>query len=67
LEVGAFLQLQLGTSKPDDLLVIIPGCSTPMIVRKMDGYFIMIGAAYIFGLMDGEAFDLVEKGVLQRE
>jgi hypothetical protein len=57
---NGYIGLGPDASKPDDLLVIIPGCSTPMVVRKMDEYFIMIEAAYVFGLMDGEAFNLVE-------
>jgi hypothetical protein len=38
-----------------DKIAIIFGCSTPICIRPMGGYFQVLGEAYIQGLMDGEA------------
>lgn len=46
-------------AKTRDLICILPGCSVPIILREQrvstDHYFELIGEAYIYGMMDGEA------------
>lgn len=44
-------------------LYILRGCSVPLVLRPKNDNFEVVGAAYVHGLMDGEAVDLVEKGV----
>ncbi len=44
----------LGTLQ-SDVLCVITGCSTPMVLRPVDGHYVVIGEAYILGFMAGEA------------
>jgi hypothetical protein len=47
-------------SQVGDLIVILFGCSVPVILREFhardDHYFELVGEAYVHGMMDGEAF-----------
>ncbi|RGP69553.1 Heterokaryon incompatibility protein [Fusarium sporotrichioides] len=49
-----------------DLIAVLYGCSTPIIIRPHGHQFRVIGEAYVQGLMDGEAMDLVNSGKLER-
>lgn len=40
---------------PDDIVVILRGETTPFIVRKVNHHNQLVGAAYVHGIMDGEA------------
>ena len=43
-----------------DLIAIIFGCSTPIIIRPKGEYFQVIGEAYVHGFMNGEAMQLLD-------
>jgi hypothetical protein len=47
-------------TKIGDFIVILFGCSVPVILREVktadDYYFELVGEAYVHGMMDGEAF-----------
>lgn len=45
----------LGTLE-SDILCIITGCSTPIVFRPVEGYYILDGEAYVQGSMAREAF-----------
>ncbi|KAK2057321.1 hypothetical protein LY76DRAFT_617253 [Colletotrichum caudatum] len=40
--------------QPGDVLVLLFGCTFPMILRRAQGGFRLVGAAYVSGLMHGE-------------
>lgn len=50
-----------------DLIAIILGCSTPIIIRPHGDVFQVLGEAYIQGLMDGEAMQFLEIGQCQAQ
>jgi hypothetical protein len=55
-----------------DIISILVGCSTPMILRPVavEGFeclFVLVGECYIEGLMDGEALEWIETGKCQME
>lgn len=54
-------------TRPGDMIAVLLGCSTPVVIRRYGpcGYFQVIGEAYVQGLMDGEAMELVNTGKLQ--
>ncbi|KAF3016483.1 hypothetical protein E8E14_009765 [Neopestalotiopsis sp. 37M] len=48
-------------TRKGDLIAIIFGCSTPLIIRPTSwGQFRIVGEAYVHGLMQGEALTLLE-------
>jgi hypothetical protein len=47
-------------TKSGDLIAILFGCSTPIVIRPHGEYFKVVGEAYVQGLMDGEAMELLE-------
>jgi Heterokaryon incompatibility protein (HET) len=47
-----------------DLICILLGCSVPMIIRKWGVNYVVVGDAYIYGMMKGEMMEDVEKGRL---
>jgi hypothetical protein len=48
-----------------DLIVILFGCSTPIMVRPCGRYYQVLGEAYVQGMMGGEAMALLGKGTCQ--
>jgi hypothetical protein len=38
----------------NDLICLIFGCDTPIILRKVNSYFIHIGPCFVLGIMHGE-------------
>lgn len=57
--VGGEDQLQV---KQGDVVAVILGCTTPILLRKCGDYFKVIGEAYFIGLMVGEAIGMLEQG-----
>jgi heterokaryon incompatibility protein (HET) len=47
-------------TRPGDLVCIIDGCHTPVIMRKKEDQYLFVGCCFIVGLMTGEAKQLVE-------
>ena len=47
-------------TKPGDLVCVLHGSSTPMILRKVEEDFESIGECYVHGIMYGEAVDWLE-------
>lgn len=39
-----------------NIVVIVEGCSVPVVLRQVQSKYRMIGECFLFGLMDGEAF-----------
>ena len=53
-----------GTSKPDDVIALSQGSPFPWFLRERDdGYYTVIGDAYIQGIMHGEAWPADGEGV----
>ncbi|OCK95603.1 HET-domain-containing protein [Cenococcum geophilum 1.58] len=48
-----------------DLIAVVFGCSTPIIIRPHGEHFQVVGEAYVQGIMDGEAMVSLESGDCQ--
>lgn len=44
------------TTSADDQIAVLAGASTPLVLRHVDEDYRLIGACYVHGIMDGEAF-----------
>ncbi|KAH6884265.1 heterokaryon incompatibility protein-domain-containing protein [Thelonectria olida] len=53
-------------SRIGDLVCIVFGCSTPLVIRPKNECFEVLGEAYVEGVMDGEAVDMLEAGGFER-
>jgi Heterokaryon incompatibility protein (HET) len=49
-------------TKDDDIIVVLPGFSIPVLLRKVDSHYVHIGACFVLGLMEGEAGERVRSG-----
>ncbi|KAF2267312.1 hypothetical protein CC78DRAFT_614253 [Lojkania enalia] len=43
-----------------DLIAIVFGCSTPLVIRRSAEHFQIVGEAYVEGMMDGAALRLID-------
>ncbi|KAJ9145309.1 HET-domain-containing protein [Pleurostoma richardsiae] len=50
-----------------DIVCILFGCSVPVILKERDGKFKLMGEAYVYGKMDGEAFAGMDLSVIQSQ
>ncbi|TGO55703.1 hypothetical protein BCON_0088g00340 [Botryotinia convoluta] len=50
-----------------DSIVVLPGCSVPLVLRRDRTGWRLIGECFVYGLMNGEAADLVGSGMIPIE
>ena len=53
--------------QPEDEICIIFGCSVPLVLRKSGRAHILIGPAYIYGMMKGEMIHEFENGAFKEQ
>ena len=54
---NGYIGLASCTTEPDDVICILFGAQTPLVLRQEDGDWILLGECYVHGMMDGKAFD----------
>ena len=52
-------------ARPGDICCVLFGCAVPLILRPVRGHFLLIGCAYIHGVMKGEIIDGLDAGKFQ--
>jgi hypothetical protein len=52
---------------PGDKICVILGCSVPVVLRKVDKGYRLIGDIYVHGIMKGEVMSELEKGNVELE
>jgi hypothetical protein len=52
-------------ARAGDLLAILFGCSTPVLIRPCGRHYQVLGEAYVQGIMDGEAVQFLAEGRCQ--
>jgi hypothetical protein len=50
-----------------DVVATVSGCNLPVILRKANSHFQLVGCCFILGLMDGEAMERVKTGEAKEE
>jgi hypothetical protein len=59
----------LGIGPPDllegDVISFLRDCRMPVILRKVDSHYVLVGTCFVLGLMDGEAMQAAEHGTAQ--
>lgn len=52
---------------PDDIVCVLLGGIVPFVLRPREGYYQLVGDAYVHGMMDAEAVSKCEAGELARQ
>ncbi|KAL2061191.1 hypothetical protein VTL71DRAFT_7464 [Oculimacula yallundae] len=52
-------------TQPGDLICVLLGCPMPMVVRPIDGHFVLLGQIHVPGIMQGEAMGALEAGTFK--
>lgn len=64
--VPDFLQENIHVQlKQGDLVAVIFGCSTPVLLRHNGQSYEVVGEVYLFGLMDDKAVAMIEEGKIE--
>ena len=52
-----FLALAPGATRPGDSIVVLYGCSVPVVLRQSPDkdHYMLVGECFVYGMMDGEA------------
>jgi hypothetical protein len=50
-----------------DRICILPGCRVPLVVRKVDDHYLLVGDAYVCGMMQGEVLGNLGNGEAELE
>ena len=48
-----------------DFLCVLLGCNLPVVLRRQDEHYVLIGEAYVPGYMQGEAMASIKEGKRQ--
>lgn len=50
-----------------DKVCIIFGCKVPLLLREVDGAYLLVGECYVFGMMQGEMIEELDNGRLEKK
>lgn len=53
--------------RKDDICVVLLGAAYPMVLRRSEDYFQLVGPALIYGFMNGEVRELCQSGILTEQ
>ncbi|PVH70545.1 hypothetical protein DL98DRAFT_392756, partial [Cadophora sp. DSE1049] len=57
-----YIGLGVTSCVPGDLICVLFGCSTPVLLRRFEEHYTFLGEAYLHGIMNGEAIDRLKRG-----
>jgi hypothetical protein len=60
-----YMGLSFPETRVGDIVCVFPGLEVPFIVRPDGEYYLLVGEAYVQGLMDGEAMQDLDAGLVQ--
>ncbi|PQE13916.1 heterokaryon incompatibility protein [Rutstroemia sp. NJR-2017a BBW] len=59
---GGYLGLAPAAAKAGDVVVVVPGCDVPLVLRREGERFRVLGEGYVHGIMAGELQGMLEQG-----
>jgi hypothetical protein len=59
-----YMGLSFPETRVGDRVCVFPGLEVPFIVRPDGDYYLLVGEAYVQGLMDGEAMQDLDAGLV---
>jgi len=51
--------------KDDDIIVVLPSCRLPIVMRLVGQHYLLVGLCFVYGLMNGEIAEMVEREELR--
>jgi hypothetical protein len=45
-----------------DLVCVLSGCYLPLLLRRPDSHYVLVGHCFVLGLMDGEGVERINDG-----
>lgn len=60
--VDGYLGMAGGDARVDDVVYVIKGCPTPILLRPEGDHFLFVGPCFVLGLMNDEINGLLESG-----
>ncbi|KAI9691963.1 MAG: hypothetical protein M1820_009671 [Bogoriella megaspora] len=57
-----YLGLVPGSTQQGDVIAVLMGCDTPLVLRKSGSAYEVVGECYVHGIMHGEVLRMVEEG-----
>ncbi|CAG8978284.1 hypothetical protein HYALB_00010282 [Hymenoscyphus albidus] len=62
LNKGYFGVGPLGT-QPGDTVCVLWGCDVPVVIRRLEDHYVLVGPCFVLGFMDGEMRKMVDQGL----
>ncbi|KAI1419608.1 hypothetical protein F5Y12DRAFT_229372 [Xylaria sp. FL1777] len=59
------LGLTVAAASHGDTIAVLPGCSTPVVIRHAGSGWKLVGEIFVYGLMDGETALMIRDGLAQ--
>jgi hypothetical protein len=59
---GNYVGLGPWDMEKEDVICVLLGCRFPVVLRRVEGGYVLIGEAYVDGFMDGEAMEGLRNG-----
>ena len=50
-----------------DIVCVIFGCKFPIVLRPQGDHYLLLGACYVLGIMQGEAIEMMRNGELEKQ
>jgi hypothetical protein len=64
---NGYVGLGPGAMEADDVVAVFFGFPTPFILRRVDDYYLLVGEAYVYGIMRGEVLQMCQRGEIEEE
>jgi hypothetical protein len=65
LTQGGYMGLGPAGMLANDRICVLYGCSVPLVLRKVESHWVLVGECYVHGLMDGLVMDMLASGELE--
>jgi hypothetical protein len=64
---NGYMGLTPGTVRPGDKVAVLLSCDWPVVIRPGGDHHLIVAAAFVYGMMNGEMMDTEKEGKFQRE
>ena len=64
---SGYTGLTPGTVRAGDKVAVLLGCDWPVVIRPEGDHHLIVAAAFVYGMMNGEVMDAEREGKFQRE